>query len=426
MLQYKVTTSPLFETIRSRTERVVILEGSARSTKTYSVLQYLIYLAVENENAKKPRHLRIAIVRSHLTWIRSTVLVDFKNILRDQFGLWNEASMNKTNLVYSLGKTEFVFTGLDKEEGQKFHGAKNDYVFLNEAIELNWPSVQQLLFRMPGRMLVDYNPNMDSRHWIETKLKKRPDACVIHSTFRDNPFLEDDLVQELERLEPTPENIERGTADEAQWKIYGLGVRAQIKGLVYPNWDMVPTMPKAEEYFYGIDWGFSVDPTALVQAAFVNGELYVQELLYERGLTNIENPSNTEQPSIERRLGELNVSRKFLICADSAEPKSIQDISNCGYNIVGVKKGPNSILNGISIVKRYKLHIVEPSPNLVTEITRYKWVEDKNGESQPMPVDNFNHLLDAVRMLAMHTDQVASRGGYAYDSCKMRTGLVPY
>lgn len=423
----RVTTSPLFDAIRARDERIVILEGSARSTKTYSVLQFLTYLALENEQQKHPRHLRVAIVRSRLTWIRNTVMVDFKNILRDQFGLWNEGDMNKSNFVYTLGKTEFVFTGLDKEEGQKFHGAKNDYIFLNEAIELNWPSVNQLLIRMPaGRMFVDYNPNMDAKHWIEEKLKKRDDVCVIHSTYKDNPFLEEEVVKEIERLEPTPENIERGTADETQWKIYGLGLRAQVKGLVYPHWSTVPEMPAAETYKYGLDWGFSNDPAAIVKWAVVKGDLYLEEKLYERGLTNIDNPHNMAQPSIERRLNELGVSSKALIVADSAEPKSIQDLKNCGFNIVGAKKGPNSIRDGIKSMKRYRIFVVDPSCNLVTELTRYKYQEDNNGELQPQPVDAWNHLLDAARMVALYEDEVASHGGQEYDSVKPRYNLVEY
>ena len=128
-MQRQVTTSKVFDAIRNSTDKILVLEGSSRSTKTYSIIQFLISIALDNENQKKPKRLRIAIVRARLTWIKNTVLVDFKDILQDQFGMWNEKHYNKSEFIYRLGYTEFSFTGLDHEQGQKFHGAKYDYVW---------------------------------------------------------------------------------------------------------------------------------------------------------------------------------------------------------------------------------------------------------------------------------------------------------
>lgn len=425
-MEQRVTTSKVFEALRKTTEEIVVLEGSSRSTKTYSLVQFLIANALENENSKNRKSRRVAIVRSRLTWLKKTVFVDFENIMSNQFGLWDESCMNRTQFYYKLGMTTFVFTGVDREQGQSFHGEKNDDVWFNEATELDWPSVSQIMLRMTGRVFLDYNPNMNENHWIEKKIKQRESVCIIHSTYLDNPFLEDRVVREIEGYKPTPENIARGTADETMWKIYGLGVRAQIQGLVYPQYQIVKELPTGKEYFYGIDFGYSSDPTAMIKACIHDGGLYVEEKLYERGLTNIENPSNLSQPSIERRLAEIGVNAKDVIGADSAEPKTIQDLKNCGYNIHGAKKGPNSIVDGITAVKRYKLFVVEGSTNLINELTRYKWAENRDGSATNRPVSGNDHLMDDLRYsIAVH-DEMTEHGGYAYDSVKPRYRLLEY
>lgn len=426
MANKQVTTSNVFKALHGRKEKIIVMEGSSRSTKTYSIIQHLISLALENEQRKHPQELRIAILRARLTWLKNTVYQDFKTIMMQQFGLWDEGSMNKTEFYYTLGSTVFVFSGLDHDSGQKFHGAKYSYAWLNEAIELDYPSVRQILLRLTGQMFIDYNPNMDSRHWIETKIKTRKDVCVMHSTYLDNPFLEEKVVNEIESLKPTPENIENGTADETSWNIYGLGLRAELKGLIYPSWTIISEMPKEKEYEYGLDWGFSNDPCALIRVLIKDGTIYCQELLYERGLTNIENISNPSQISLERRLGELNVNPKDVIGADSAEPKSIQDIKNCGYNIRGVTKGPDSIMNGIAAVKRFKIAVVESSTNLITELSRYKWSQNKSGDSVNSPVKSWDHLMDAIRYCVSIHDAQTELSGYAYDSAVPRTNLVNY
>jgi len=422
----RVTTSRVFDALRKRTEKIVVLEGSSRSTKTYSIIQHLISLALENENSKTRKPMRIAIVRARLTWLKNTVFPDFQNIMTNQFGLWEENSMNRTEFYYRLGSTTFVFTGVDHEQGQKFHGAKNDHIWLNEATELDYPSVRQMLLRLTGRMFIDYNPNMDQYHWLEQKIKKRPDVCVIHSTYKDNPFLEASVVQEIERLEPNQKNIDEGTADETAWKIYGLGLRAQIHGLVYPSWNLVKEMPISKNYIYGLDWGYSNDPAALVKTCIHDGELYLEEKLYEKGLTNIDNPSNPNQPSLERRFAELGITAKDIIAADSAEPKSIQDLKNCGYDIRGIKKGPGSVLDGITAMKRYKINIVESSTHLISEVTKYKWLENRDGTSLNRPIKGWDHLLDGSRYATSLQDELTSHGQYAYDSVKPRFRLVGY
>jgi len=396
MSKINVTTSQVFDAIRRVKSRVVVLEGSSRSTKTYSLLQFFIAEALENEAKKKPKNIKILIVRSKLTWIKATVLEDFKDILKEQFQIWNEKNFNKSSSIYTMGHTQFVFRGADSD--QKLHGVKAQYVFFNEINELPYPVIRQILIRLKGRMFCDYNPNIPKNHYINTKIKTRKDCSVIHSTFLDNPFLEQSIVEEIKSLEPTLENIENGTADETSWKIYGLGIMAQMSGLVFPVFDIIPKMPiDLEESVYGMDFGFTNDPSVLINIGAKDTCLYLDEKMYERGLTNIENLKNPKQISIEQRFGELDIPTRTKIYADSAEPKSIADLKGCGYNVIGAKKGRGSILDGIQTIKRFKIYITESSLNLITEFQRYKWIEDKNGEETNKPIDNWNHGIDALR-----------------------------
>lgn len=393
----KVEVSTVYEQLYNAVEdraRVVVLEGSSRSSKTYSILQFLISYALKHSS----EHLSITIARERLTWIKSSVMIDFLTIIDRQFHRYNPNNWNKSDLIYTLGRTKFNFIGLD--EAQKLHGRKQDIFWINEAIEAKYKDFEQLIIRTTKFGILDYNPSAEV-HWIYDRVLRREDAFYIHSTYKDNPFLEPVIVTEIEKLKPTEENIKSGTADETSWKIYGLGLRACQKGLIFTNVGIVkefPALIDCKKTFYGMDFGFTNHPSALIKIALCHGELYAEELFYEAGLVNIINPLKPQQKSIERYLSQYNLKYDCnKIWADSAEPKSIQEISDKGYNIVGVVKSADSILNGIDIIKRYKLNITEKSINLIHESQNYKWFEDRTGTMTNKPVDAFNHGFDALR-----------------------------
>ena len=425
----QVTTSKVFTAIQKADAKVLVLQGSTRSTKTYSIIQYLISCAIANEKAYKKQKLRFAVIRQKLTWLRSSVLKDFETIMRDQFGIWDENAMNKSEWTYTLGHTEFSFTGLDHEAGQKFHGVGYDKVWFNECNEIDYPSVRQIMLRLKGQAIFDYNPNIDAKHWIETKIKTREDVWINHSTYKDNPFLEESIVAEIESYKPTPENIERGTADEQFWKIYGLGERATLKGLIFPNFETVTAMPKEDKDYktFGLDFGFTNDPTAMVRIVIIDRSLFIEEYIYETGLTNIDNPKQPSQPSIEKRFAENGITRYDRISADSAEPKAIQDLCNCGYNVKGVKKGAGSIMAGIMTIKNYKVHIVESSMNLIDEFRKYRYKENPRTE-EPVntPIDRYNHAIDALRYGLFGAEDNIQMGNYAFDSARYKFNFSNY
>jgi len=430
-----ITTTRVYDAIQATKKQYIVLEGSTRSSKTYSIIQFLILTILQNP--EKP--LEILIVRGRLTWLKKTILRDLKDILSKQFNLWDERKHNKSENKYILGNATIHFGGMDSDGGQKYHGAKFDFVWFNEAVELEWGNVQQLLLRLEGRAIFDFNPKCPSIHWLFSEILQNidnpdydGDVDYIHSTYKDNWFLSDSIIKGIEKYRPTEENIRLGTADETFWKIYGLGQRATLEGLVFKNYKEINNMPhpkQCDAYGYGADWGHTNDPTTTIECAIFDGALYLNEILYEKGLTNIHNDKNPNQMSIERRWEELGVDKNRQIIGDSSEPKTITDLKNCGYDIEGVTKTHGSVVEGIDMVKSYQIYVTKSSMNLIREFNMYKWGENKNNKTLNNPVDAFNHCMDAVRYFVMYfgtkernIDDVTLN----FQSIEMNTGAEKY
>lgn len=315
-----------------------------------------------------------SIVRKSLPSLKMTAYRDFFEILRN-LDLYDEAKHNKSDYTYTLNGNLFEFISLDQP--QKKRGARRDYLFCNEANELSWEDFFQLLVRTTGKIWIDYNPS-DAFHWIYDKLLTRDDVTYIQSTYKDNPFLDASIVEEIERLQHT---------DEDYWRIYGLGERGMSRATIF-QFGTMEVPENAKLLAYGLDFGFTNDPTALVAAYESQGNLYFDELVYRTGMTNND---------IANLFTSLSIDRRSEVYADSAEPKSIEELYRRGFNIKPTTKGPDSVNAGIDIMKRYKLFITPRSTNLEKEMRNYKWVEDKNGNLLNKPIDAFNHAIDAAR-----------------------------
>jgi len=372
-LQIQATT--VFQKNWDANTRFVVNIGGSRSTKTYSILQLLIVKALESTEP-----LVISIVRKSLPSLRISVMRDFLDILK-QLDLYNAESHNKTENTYLLNNTLIEFFSID--DAQKRRGTKRDILFVNEVNELSWEDFFQLNIRTTQQVFMDFNPS--ETFWYNDQIQSRDDVTIIHSTYKDNPYLNDEQVNEIERLQFT---------DLQYYQIYALGEFAGQVDLIYTYIpvDDIPTFG-AKLVALGLDWGYSNDPTALLEVWLWNDAVYFNELLYKRGLTN---------QDIINELNELGVDRYVEIIADSAEPKSIEEIRRAGFNIKPATKGPDSVLNGIDILKRHRLHVTKQSTNIIKELNGYKWVTDKDGNKLNKPIDMFNHALDAARYVALN------------------------
>ena len=384
--ELKIQATTVFQNNWDASTRYVVNIGGSRSTKTYSILQLLIVKALESTEP-----LVISIVRKSLPALRISVMRDFFNILRS-LDLYDAELHNKTENTYQLNQSMVEFFSID--DAQKRRGTKRDILFVNEANELDWEDFFQLQIRTTTQIFLDFNPS--ETFWYNDQIQSREDVTTIHSTYKDNPYLNDDQVNEIERLQYT---------DKQYYQIYALGQFAGSFDRIYQYIpiDDIPTNV-AKLVALGMDFGFTNDPTTLVEV-WKDGRdgIYLNELIYEQGLTN---------GDIAALLGQYGVDKYIEIIADSAEPKSIEEIRRFGFNIKPAHKGPDSINNGIDILKRHVIHVTKQSINLIKELNNYKWFTDKNNNKLNKPVDMFNHALDAVRYVALNKLKVSNQGNY--------------
>lgn len=347
-------------------------QGGTRSGKTYSILQALIELCHANADSGAV----ITIARKTFPAIRASVMRDFFEILEGE-GLYNPAQHNKSQATYVLFGNLIEFISVDQP--QKVRGRKRDILFVNECNELTLEDWRQLILRTTGRIIIDYNPS-DEFHWIYDHVLTRDDHTFFQTTYKDNPHLPQSTIDEIERLKD---------ADENYWRVYGLGERGTSRATIFTHWKQTAQVPEGWKLLcYGLDFGYTNDPTAIV-GVYTDGEGFcLDELCYATGLTNA---------AISSTLREAGVSRTAMVVADSAEPKSIDEIHGHGFNMHPARKGPDSVRSGIDYMRSRPLLITERSVNGIKELRNYKYKEDKNGRQLNEPVDAFNHFVDAAR-----------------------------
>lgn len=345
-------------------KRFIVNQGSSRSSKTYSLCQLVILHALQTPNQV------ISIVRKTFPTLRATVMRDFFEVMKSM-ELYDRQSHNKTENIYKFPNGTIVeFFSTDDE--QKIRGRKRDLCWANEANELFYDDYLQLNMRTIGKFIVDYNPS-DASSWIYELPDE--DKIVIKSTYKDNPFLEESIIKQIENLQHT---------DQALWSIYGLGERASSRKNVYQNWNLIESKPEyMTQYVYGLDFGFN-HPTALVKVWFHEDELFVEKLIYESYLTTTD---------LVDRMHTVLGDDKTEIMADYARPEIIQEISLAGFNIHNAKK---HVKKGIDNVKTYKVSILSTDKDLIKEYENYMW--KKVGDMIiDEPVKLFDDAMDAMR-----------------------------
>jgi phage terminase large subunit len=363
-------TTKVFDKIIESEKRIVINQGGTSSSKTWSILQLLLILAIKKNN------LVISVVSETLPHIKRGAMRDFIMMLRNE-GLYKEQYHDKTNNAFHFGSSFIEFFGADSED--KVRGPRRDVLFLNECNNIKQSTFDQLEVRTKERIYLDYNPVQE--FWVHEMMQYRDDFDYIHSTYKDNDLLDDRIVKSIEQRKHI----------ENWWRVYGKGETGQLEGLVFDNWQQVDIFPdKAKMVCWGMDFGFTNDPTTIVKVGYYDGAIYMDEELYRTGMTNNEIANFIKQ------------NKYSEVIADSAEPKSIEEIYRHGINIRGAVKGKDSIMYGIDIMKEYPLRVTKRSTNLIKELRNYNWQKDKEGKKINKPIDMFNHAIDAARYGIMY------------------------
>lgn len=383
------TIAELFKANTQEGFRVYVNQGGTSSGKTMTILDVLFFYAINEGGCV------ITIVGQDLPNLKVGSLRDARNIIggSDWLSKWftiNESSSTIRGLNGSL----IEFKSYDNAQDAK--NGKRDYLFINEANGIPYDIYWQLQIRTRKKVYIDYNPS--ERFWVHDEVIGREGVKLIISDHRGNGFLTEDEHARIENIE-----------DEELWRVYARGLTGKVQGLVLTNWDIVDELPPRSEwktYAHGMDFGFAADPTALEKVVLAHGELWVDELIYETGLTN---------PDIVTRAKALGLSRADMIIADSAEPKSIAEIQAQGLWCVPSVKGADSIVVGLDILRRYKIHVTRRSRGLISNLKAYKWQKDRDGKDTNAPQDKNNHAIDAIRYVALvKFNTQRPRGGKTY------------
>jgi phage terminase large subunit len=388
-MDFKYTTA--ISRIRRMTARKKVIQGGTSAGKTLAILAVLIDIAAKNKT-------EISVVSESIPHLRRGAIKDFAKVMQ-WTGRWVADRWNKTLLTYNFANGSVIeFFSADSEA--RLRGARRQVVYINEANNIDFESYYQLAIRTSEAIYIDFNPTHE--FWAHTEVLPEQDAELIILTYNDNEALPDTIKRDIE-LNRTKAETSAYWAN--WWKVYGLGQVGTLQGAIYEDFEVVEGIDVSRAKFValGLDWGFSNDPTALV-AIYRQGDcLLIQELLYSTGLTN---------QDIADKLRSLGITRAWEIVADSAEPKSIEEIYRLGFNIKPAEKGPDSVRNGIDILKRFKLQVTKDSTNLIKELRSYTWATDKEGKNTGIPIDSFNHACDAMRYVALNKLRVSNSGKY--------------
>lgn len=372
---------------RESLKRIVALEGGTRSGKTIALAQLFLTLLMEQqEHGTEP--FKLSVVRKTLPALKATAMEDFFNLMKE-LELYDETKHNKTDHIYREGRNVIEFFSVDDQ--QKVRGRKRTHLWINEANELTFQEFNQLAFRTSKQIFLDFNP-VEEDHWLYEKvINLRDDVELIQSSYKDNPFLEPEIVKEIEILQQ---------ADENYWRVFGLGLRPIAGTKIYSHYQLVDSFPdNCDEVIYGIDFGFN-KPSAIVRIGLKDGACYWDELLYKTGLTN----SMLIKEMDLLRKAELLTSFMFGF-ADAAEPDRIEEINNPtvqdidGNTIEGfnVRAADKAVKDGIDKVKSMPFFITKNSTNIQEEVKKYLWKTNKDGAVLDEPVKENDHSMDAGR-----------------------------
>ena len=379
-----------------RHQRYISSCGGTRSGKTYSILQTFILALIEEVNLQRPATVN-SVVSESMPHLQRGAIRDFKAIM-EKDGIWEEARWNETMHTYTFGNNSILeFFSVDN--AGKVHGSARDRLFINEAQNIPYEIARQLFVRTRGQIVCDYNPTHS--FWLNETIEARPNCITLHSTFKDNEFLTQEQIAE----------IEANRNDRNWWKVYGEGQIGTLDGLIY-QFELVDGLPAVTEMdslveIQGLDFGFTNDPTARVQVVADPRKkiLWVRQRCYRTHMLNRHIIEDLEQDG---------VSRRTEIYADCAEPKSIAEIKEAGYNVIPCDKDApvksDKLKFQLQWMQGWTLNVTKDSIDLIKELRNYTWDKDRDGNPLNQPIDKWNHLLDATRY-ACYT-RFAQKAGY--------------
>ncbi len=348
-------------------KRIRAVQGGTSAGKTIGIIEFLIDLAQRDEVPTIT-----SIVSESFPHLKRGAILDFISIL-EQHGYFKDKRWNKTDYTYTFetgSKIEFFSV----DQPGKVRGPRRERLFINEANNISYDTFDQLEVRTKEFIFLDWNPV--SEFWYYDKVANRADVEHLILTYKDNEGLDSRII----------EAIEQRRERKGWWKVYGEGLLGEVEGKIYKDWQIIDEVPhNARLERYGLDFGYSNDPSAIVAVYYYDGGYIWDEILFQKELSN------------KQIANILNNQLSALVIADSAEPKSIDEIKIHGVNIIGAEKGKDSVNNGIQLIQDQRISVTKRSVNIIKEYRNYLWETDKNGIILNEPEHTFSHSMDAGR-----------------------------
>lgn len=350
-------------------KRIRGVAGGTSAGKTISILQILIDAA---QSDKRPT--LTSVVSESFPHLRRGAMRDFLSIMQEH-GYYDEARWSKTDFTYTFetgSKIEFF----SADQPSKVHGPRRDRLYINECNNIPYEAFDQLEVRTKSVIWLDWNPSTE--FWWYEKVAPEREHDFITLTYLDNEGLDTEIVQ----------SIEAHKNNKAWWQVYGLGQLGEVEGKIFTDWQIIDEIPhEARLERRGLDFGYSNDPTAIVDLYTYNGGIILDEQLYQKGMSN-------------KQIADLITNlpdARTLVVADSSEPKSIDELMSYGVNVIAANKGQGSVLQGIQKLQDQRVSMTKRSINLIKEYRNYMWITDRDGRILNTPMDMWNHLMDAAR-----------------------------
>ena len=358
-------------------KRIKIIQGGTSAGKTFGIIPILIDKAATNPN------IEISVVAESIPHLRRGALKDFLNIMKWTNRFFDDR-FNKSLLRYEFANGSYI-EFFSADDSSKLRGARRDILYINECNNVTFESYNELSIRTKQEIYLDFNPA--NEFWVHTELKNEADSDFLILTYQDNEALDERIVKEIEK---NRDKAKTSSYWDNWWRVYGEGLIGMLEGVVFSNWKIIDKIPEdARLLGVGLDFGFTVDETAIIEVYNYNGQRILNEICYQTGLVNTE---------IAKKL-----QKNVIAYADSSEPKSIEEIRRTGQLIKGVTKGNDSINFGIQIMQSQDYLVTSKSTNLIKELRSYCWDKDKTGKQLNKPTGSMNHAVDAVRYHEMES-----------------------
>jgi len=385
-MEFVVTTA--IKKLSKLKKRKKIIQGGTSAGKTFGIIPLLINKAIRESNTE------VSIVSESIPHLRRGALKDFLKIMI-MTNRYRDNQFNKSMLKYKFLNGSYIeFFSI--ESADKLRGARRHVLYVNEANNIPFDAYNQLAIRTSGDIWIDFNPT--SSFWAHTEIKNNKDSDFLKLTYLDNEALPDTIVKDIEKAKY---KAHKSNYWKNWWNVYGLGEIGSLEGACIKDWSEMVLPEEARLLCYGLDFGYSNHPSALISLYKYNNSYIFDEVIYQKGLLNSQ---------ISNLLKTYEV--KELVYADSAEPKSIAELSSYGHMILPVKKGKDSIVYGINLINQNEIYITPRSTNLIHELQNYIWLKDREGNTLNKPLDAFNHCIDAMRYALTSQLENPNKGKY--------------